>query len=239
MPVDTWLLNFLTIGLPTVAVAIPTAYALFKWLGAKWIEHRFSAELEKLKHEHNKEIERVRQTVQSTFSRISKIHEKEFEVLPKAWLMLHDTYGTAYNFVCGFKQIPDFGLPEEQVEEFVSTTLLSPFQRTTLLALRSKEERKTFYLKAMEGIEEDRSREKYRTLNNFLIEHRIFMTDELREQFAAVAADISNGLIEYSTGKDHDMVDMRRGGFTKIDALKSKVSAIEQLIQKRLRYEEA
>jgi hypothetical protein len=38
----------------------------------------------------------MRRQVQWEFSRISKIHEKEFEVLPNAWLMLHEAYGYAF-----------------------------------------------------------------------------------------------------------------------------------------------
>ena len=43
-----------------------------------------------MKSEQQRELERLKHRLSS---RISKIHEKEFEVLPKAWLMLHELHG--------------------------------------------------------------------------------------------------------------------------------------------------
>jgi shikimate kinase len=55
-----------------------------KKFGEKWLDAQFAKRLERLKHEQAQEIEGMRRNVQWEFSRISKIHEKEFEVLPKA-----------------------------------------------------------------------------------------------------------------------------------------------------------
>jgi hypothetical protein len=89
------------------ATAASVSFALAKKYGEKWLDARFSARLELLKHEQTKEIESMRQRVQWEFSRISKIHEKEFEVLPAAWLMLHEAHGRTANLVGRLKQYPD------------------------------------------------------------------------------------------------------------------------------------
>ena len=89
-------IQWLKTTLPTAAVTVAAAWAFLKWWGAKWIENRFSKNLEAFKGEQQKllevykaeqqrELEHLRHRLSS---RISKIHEKEFEVLPKAWLML-------------------------------------------------------------------------------------------------------------------------------------------------------
>jgi hypothetical protein len=72
---------------------VAVAYKAFQKFGEKWLDARFAERLEKLKHEQTKEIEGTRRKVPWEFSRISKIHEKEFEVLPKAWLMLQEARG--------------------------------------------------------------------------------------------------------------------------------------------------
>src|SRR5207253_1510705 len=51
--------------------------------------------LERFRHEQAKEIEHLRHEINSLFSRVSKIHEREFEVLPAAWQKLHESYGRA------------------------------------------------------------------------------------------------------------------------------------------------
>ena len=77
--------KFVAAGGGGAAVAI----GMFKTLGKGWLDQQFKERLERLKHEQAKEIEAGRQKVQAIFSRISKVHEKEFEVLPKAWFLLH------------------------------------------------------------------------------------------------------------------------------------------------------
>jgi len=64
--------------------ATVTAFAAFKFLASKWIENKFATQLEAHKHEPAKELEELRHRINSAFSRLTKIHEKEFEVLPEA-----------------------------------------------------------------------------------------------------------------------------------------------------------
>jgi hypothetical protein len=42
----------------------------------------------------------------------------------------------------------------------------------------------------MAGIELDDAGEKQRTFHNYLIEHRIFITDDLRKKFGAIYDDL-------------------------------------------------
>jgi hypothetical protein len=67
------------------------AYGAFVWLGQRWLEQQFAKDLERFRHEQAKEIEHVRHEINSLFSRVSKIHEREFEVLPAAWQKLHES----------------------------------------------------------------------------------------------------------------------------------------------------
>ena len=81
----------------SVVVSGGGAAALILWacknFGVKWLDAQFAKRLEAFKHEQAKEIEGMRRQVQWEFSRISKIHEREFEILPKAWLLLHEVHG--------------------------------------------------------------------------------------------------------------------------------------------------
>ena len=113
-----WLRNVAAVGTPLTLVAL----GLVKWFAPKWIDHRFGvrleafkaaqqAKLEEFKSDQQKELERLRHRLSS---RISKIHEKEFEVLPRAWFMLNELHGSVVlaldltlKFYPDFRQLPD------------------------------------------------------------------------------------------------------------------------------------
>src|SRR2546422_9956398 len=87
--------------------AAALAYGLFVWLGKHWLEQQFAKDLEEFRHEQAKEIEHVRHDINSLFSRVSKIHDREFEVLPTAWKLLHESYGRAFQACSPLREFSD------------------------------------------------------------------------------------------------------------------------------------
>lgn len=79
------------IGLLVVAAGGLTAiaYAIFKNLGEKWLDARFDERLAAYKHEQQKELEQVRFKITALLDRATKLHQREFEVLPEAWSLLN------------------------------------------------------------------------------------------------------------------------------------------------------
>ena len=72
------------LGLGITATAmVAAAYAFFQFLGRRWLEARFAERLEKFKHDQNQEIERLRYRINALMDRTTKLHQHEFEVLPK------------------------------------------------------------------------------------------------------------------------------------------------------------
>jgi hypothetical protein len=188
-------------------------------------------------HIQQKEIEGLRHTIQSMFSRISKIHEKEFEVLPKAWFMLHDAYGSAYNAVAQLKFSPNFkGMPEAKFEEFLKGCRLTPYQQDEL---RRSSDRQTYYREAVQGIEFDEAQEKRRVFNNYLIENRIFMTDDLRTKFGDVSKTLVEALTSYDVGKQAEDHTMQREGIRSITNLQPAIDEVEKAVQERLKFGDA
>jgi hypothetical protein len=95
-----WLKN----AWPTIVVTSAAGWGYFEFFGKKWVEHQFSKDLEAFKGEQQKRLEAYKAEQQEELepirhrlsSRISKIHKKEFEVLPQAWLMLNDLRGAVH-----------------------------------------------------------------------------------------------------------------------------------------------
>ena len=128
---SVWKLVLVVLGSAGGGAAV--AIAVIKRFGEKWLDARFAQRLERLKHEQSKEIEGMRRRVQWEFSRISKIHEREFEVLPKAWLMLHEAHGRTSDLVGRLKQYPDLdNMDDPMYEAFVAGTDLPDFRKQEL-----------------------------------------------------------------------------------------------------------
>ena len=127
------------------------AWGIFRQLGGGWLDQRFKKQLETLKHEQQRELEHLRHAINSEFSRISKVHQKEFEVLPEAWRLLHVAHGRAPDLVGRLKFYPLIeDMSEPQFDEFLETCSLSPVQKNEL---RNSPNRRTYYRDAIHWIE--------------------------------------------------------------------------------------
>ena len=233
--VKTWVLQVIAVGGPSAVIA----YALFRWLGEKWIEQKFKAQLEELKHEHQKELEAVRHEIQKTFSRVSKIHEREFEILPKAWFMLHEAIGMAATAVgLIMKYYPEFEKMSDDlfVEFLANDKRMSDYQKGQL---RAAQDRSEYYQKLTMMLDMDDAKVKNRLLNNYLIEHRIFMNAELQERFSTIVTDLQQGVSEFSMGKQVHDPQLEHDGMKRISSLQAKMPDLEKAVQQRLHYGEA
>jgi hypothetical protein len=89
-----WILG---LGIAATAV-VAAAYAVFQFLGKRWLEARFAERLEKFKHDQNQEIERLRYRINALMDRTTKLHQHEFEVLPEIWNKLGIAFSATSNF---------------------------------------------------------------------------------------------------------------------------------------------
>ncbi len=242
---EAWI--WLKRGLYLVLPLLGALYGLFKlWLEKKLdrrfkeqlaeIEAKRTAALEDLKHEHTKELEHLRSTIQALYSRISKIHEKEFEVLPRAWLYLHEAYGAAVNLMSRLRSIYKLdATPTDSLEEHMTSLKFSDAEKQLLRSASDKQEtyRTIWESKLLLDAEE-----RQRILTNYLIEHRIFMDDELRTAFDSVNKSLIHAVTLYATGKGFD-AKMVTEASQELHGLESKIADVEKAVQKRLRYYDA
>lgn len=214
------------------------AFALFRWFGKSWIDQRFKKELEEFKHEKNKELEQLRHDINTLFSRVSKVHEKEFEVLPKAWQLLNEAQGAVFQVAKPLRQYPDFNrLSAEQFEALLKESRLMDFQKEEL---RNAPDRLKYYREALFWVELGEAKSARVGLNNYLALNSIFMTGSLREQFReinnAFANVISSEETTHTSGHNEIIQKSRGQSLSRISDLFEKIG---MEVQKRLRYDEA
>src|ERR1700730_12179125 len=91
---------------------------IFKRLGEKWLDIKFDERLQNLKHDQAQQIEQLRFKVSTLLDRATKLHQREFEVLPEAWSKLSDSFWAASALVASLQQRPDLNsMSDPQREE--------------------------------------------------------------------------------------------------------------------------
>jgi hypothetical protein len=218
-----------------------------KWFGDKWIDQRFRLQLESFKAKRDEELEQLRQKHETDLaqlnhrlnSRISKIHQKEFEVLPEARLLISRAHGSVYKAICGIKMRPDLRiLSDERLEEFLSTFGLSPSQLQDIRSKDGELKRKAID-RAMTEREMNLAAEDLRLLRNHLIQNSIFLTNAIQTMCSQIAADLQNALIDYETWEDTSDHYSRREAIKLVEGIKAKLPELERAIQQRLDYMKA
>ena len=102
--------------------------------------------------------------------------------------MLNDLRGAVHRALdLTMKPYPAFRtFSQAQLEEFLKSepvNWLAEFQKDELRNAPSSEKQEKYYMAALESHYLDEADNKHRKFLNYLIEHQIFMTDELREKF--------------------------------------------------------
>lgn len=226
-----------------LAAAIAVLLPLLIWLIKKWIESEFSKNFEDYKHQINKDLEDYRHKINSLFSRVTKIHEKEFEVLPEAWRLLQIARGLMGEITEAIQRgHPDFGrMNADQIREYINRLpecmRLQESDQETLFNL-GPEDRDNFYNERYFWLRLNVANDAMIAFHNYIIENKIFLTQDLCAQFEnadniirrnLITREIDNKTQEFSFDKYQE----RRA------QLENVCTEIENLVQQRLHHEDA
>jgi hypothetical protein len=218
--------------------AVGLAYGLFIFLGKKWIENKFTAKLQEYKSAQDRELEDVRYRINTLFSRVTKIHEKEYEVLPTAWAKLHDAKDCIGALVSPLQSYPDFGrLKEPEIRSIVACYNWEEYQIQDLLNTHDKDKyfkEKIFWHQLSEA------RSKFSDFHIYITRNRIFLSQELKEQFNKADNLLWETLLTREVGEEANDHKMISNSYKKLkENIELIISTIEKLLQERLRYTEA
>ena len=206
---------------------------LFKLFGEKWLNSKFAERLEAFKHDQQKEIEHLRFEINKLLDRTTKLHQREFEILPRTWSLLSKCYHSVRAVTAGLQSYPDISIMSTpRLEEFLSKCPLENWQKDEL---RNASDRNRYYQDAIFWHHAGIARKACRKSAVYLDRNGIFMPPALKEKFHIISELAWATFVEHEMNKAHDLRPMQRDALKKF--LKDGEPLMKELegeVQKRL-----
>ena len=171
------------------------------------------------------------------FSKATKIHEKEFEILPEAWIKLQNALGLISRLVSPFQSYPDLNrMVEDELQEFVAKSRLTETQRKRVLNESDKNE---YYMDIIFWHDLYEVQSGISDFHNYIMRNKIFLSADLKEKFQQIDDIIWEAFTMSKISKEGEDRKMRHDAYKKIkDDTNIIRDEIEKLVQKRLHYKE-
>jgi hypothetical protein len=215
------------------------SFGLIKWFGEKWFENKFSERLEEFRRQQSEILEQYRYQINANFSRITKIHDKEFEVLPKVWRLLQESYSHFMFLANPGQQWPDLNrYNQDELQSFLDKCELMDFQKKELL---KQEDKLAYYENKAYWARLGRARTKFQEFREFLRNNKIFLRRDLFDLFRKI--EISMIEVEVGLEMPSDIEYPWRGtseSFKKLNKdVNDLMAQVESSVQERLHFDRA
>jgi hypothetical protein len=207
------------------------SYWLFKLFSEKWLNAKFEERLASYKHEQQKELEQLRFKINALMDRTTKLHQREFEVLPEAWSKLVDANAHVYSAVAALQQYPDVDrMSDQQLDELLKKSTFTDWQKDELRRATNKSD---YYIRAITFKRLFEAQNVFFEFQTYLFKNGIFIREELKVKFYTLKDIIHKALIEHEISQ-REKISM----WTDIKKLTSEgqqlLKSLEQDVQKRL-----
>ena len=213
--------------------AVAIAYAAFVFLGKKWLDAKFDERLTSFRHEQNKELEQLRFRINAQFNRVSKIHEKEIEVLPQAWTKMMDALGAVRFFASPMREYQDLDrLTPAQFEAFLDGSTLADWEKAEIRVAPSKlkyYQDRRFYHELRDA------RNAVHEFHVDITSNSIFLSQDIKTKFLKIDDELWSAIVDTETGHEARDFKMKNSSFKKlrkdVEPIKDE---LEALVQRRL-----
>lgn len=169
-------------------------WKLLQTFGSTWLSTEFDKRLRAIQHEHNKEIERLRSDLTRAFDRRSKLHQREFEVLPEVWARTCDAYWQTRSLVSPAQFHPDLNrMSQPQLESFIAGCELLDWQKDEL---RQESDKTRYYADKLFWHRLQQARGLVTAASNSLGKLGIFIHKDTRDRLDALNSLLWSALLE-------------------------------------------
>ena len=218
---------FSNIILPSVASG-GIVYFVLK----KIIENKFNTSIEEYKNTLRKQLEDHRLTTNILFNKISKLHEKEFDILPTAWQKLQVAISAVSSFISPLQQYPDLdNMSDEKLNEFFKKTDL---EDSDIKIIKNSNRKTHEYINVIFWYNLNKAKYQYNDFHNYFLLNKIFLSQEIKMEFEKIDSICRSALIErelvgddWQKSKDKSLFEFDK----KADEIRDK---IEMLVEGRL-----
>jgi hypothetical protein len=177
-----------------VGLGAGVAYALFKRFGERWLDTRFDARMADYKHKHQIELETLKYRITGHFDRLTKLNQREFEILPEAWSKLSEALIYCRSAVARIQSIPNFSdMSEDKFELFLTTTMMTELQKVDFRQV-PKKDRIRYYSRHLSWQQLADADKKFREYQIFVKKNCIFIDRDFLEKFDRFT-DLLNGVL--------------------------------------------
>jgi hypothetical protein len=211
------------------------AVGVFRFLGKSYIDHKFAARLESLKHDQSVIIQRLKVEIESMLSGALKFQEREFTVLPDTWAKLDLAYTNIAWLVSPIQSGLDVQrLGDIELEEQLAAQEWSESQKQQVRDADRNDRNKVyadirFWYKLGEV---KRSLGEYQKC---IAANAIFYPPELKAKLKDIENMLWSAIVSKEIGKEAEDWKLENQGWTKMEEeAKALRAAIELEIRARL-----
>lgn len=212
---------------------------VLRLLGSKWIDKYFTQRIKIFERQQQEILNRQQYEINALFSRVSRIHEKEYEVLPRAWMLLQDACNELKGLANPFQTFPDLDrFTFSELDEFLGKSNLKAFQKEEIKSLTGKT---TYYRNAMYWIRAREVSDSIAEFRRFLLYNRIFLSRDLFSLFREIEVAIIDVQVDLENPDDPEKPYNRKpADFVKAAQKINQLSEqIESAVQNRLHLSDA
>jgi hypothetical protein len=239
------LLNFLNSVVAVGGGGAIIALALIKFFGEKWVDKKLTGDLQKVRHDQNREIENLRADqnreiqnlraeVDSRLSGTLKLQGKEFETLPVAWGKLHAAYSLLANLVNPLQRVPNIdGMTDPQLVEFLRGTKLLETQQAEILEGERKLEmfQEMIFWHRLHEV-----RLAWNDCAKFIIHNKIFFPPDIGDKFTEITGQMVSAISDCQHGHAENDVESSEKAYTTVtEEIRPLLDNISETIRERLR----
>lgn len=173
------------------------AYWLFKLLADKWLTGKFNERLEAFKHQQQKELEQLRFNINALMDRATKLHQRQFDVLPEAWALLMEAYEVVSSLVHPAQQYPDLDrMTGPELDEFLETSELSKSEKEQFGGAKKRTD---LYIKIIQPYKIGKAKSVSGKFYSYFRKGGIFISAPLKGKFKELDDLIHAALVEHET----------------------------------------
>lgn len=184
---------------------VGAAFAIFRYLGSKWIEQKFSKELEDHKHTQAIELQRLSVEIDTKLSGSLFAQKRELEEIEECWELLLTAIGKTATLVSAFQSFPPLDrFSDEQLEEFFLESELYESQKQEI---RNAQDRLSAYISIINLHRIANAKKANSNLYKKINAVGVFLDEDLDKMFHDASDAINRCISRFNAGLRGDYSD--------------------------------